>query len=366
MLKDHQLTVFLIFCQEHFSQFVNYWWINGEPREGLIEAERNSIPPIHPNSYSTHTLSSTTQDNKRRQRQQGQQQGMKLKGIVNTLLKKTPFQYQCITLSSRIHFAQHEEQQWLKLLFNAISHSLAVQHCSLLMTRAKPLKFHTNTSNPASQSWGKSGFKLSTHEITQRSQNKIKLLKPFKVFREYTICFFCWYWWEGNEQDLHMQMDIVPILGQLGSNVRQQTNKREQHSWRHTWCAVFSNHKSYKHTCWVSNCAWQNIYIAQIGQLRKHISCDQINIQWGKNERVAFIIKYEMCSIFLHFSAAEHWTKIHWATVAPSSLSKTELAATNIMQVKHYATNIIQQILCNEYYASQTARMILILAKTSL
>ena len=153
MLKDYKLTVFLIFCQEHFSQFVNYWWINGEPREGLIEAERNSIPPIHPNSYSTHTPSSTTQDNKRRQRQQGQQRRLRLKGIMNTLLKKTPFQHQCITLSSRIHFAQHEEQQWLKLLFNAISHSLAVQHCSLLMTRAKPLKFHTNTSNPASQSW---------------------------------------------------------------------------------------------------------------------------------------------------------------------------------------------------------------------
>ena len=177
MLKDRQLIVFLIFCQEHFSQFVNYWWINGEPREGLIEAERNSIPPIHPNSYSTHTLSSTTQDNKRRQRQQGQQQGLRLKGIVNTLLKKTPFQYQCITLSSRIHVAQHKEQiqrqQWLKLLFNAISHTLTlttVQHCSLLMTRARPLKFHTNSSNPASQSWGKSGFKLSTNKITQRSQ----------------------------------------------------------------------------------------------------------------------------------------------------------------------------------------------------
>ena len=142
MLKDHQLTVFLSFCQEHFSQFVNYWWINGEPREGLIEAERNSIPPIHPNSYSTHTPSSTTQDNKRRQRQQGQQQGLRLKGIVNTLLKKTPFQYQCITLSSRIHFAQHEEQiqrqQWLKLLFNAISHTLtSVQHCSLFNDQGK-------------------------------------------------------------------------------------------------------------------------------------------------------------------------------------------------------------------------------------
>ena len=154
-------------------------------------------------------------------------------------------------------------------------------------------------------------------------------------------------------------MDIVPILGQLGSNVRQQTNKREQHSWRHTWCAVFSNHMNYKHTCWVSNCAWQNIYIAQIGQLRKHISCDQINIQWGKNERVAFIIKYEMCGIFLHFSAAEHWTKVYWATVAPSFLSKTELAATNIMQqilCKSkclHDLNIMQQTLCKSNIMQQ-------------
>ena len=174
--------------------------------------------------------------------------------------------------------------------------------------------------------------------------------------------------------------------GQTWDN--KQTNKREQHSWRHTWCAVFSNHMNYKHTCWVSNCAWQNIYIAQIGQLRKHISCDQINIQWGKNERVAFVIEYEMCGIFLHFSAAEHWTKICWAPVAPSSLSKTELVATNIIQLILcksnclHDLNIMQQtlcnkyyasqnacmilILCNKYYASQSARMILILAKTSL
>ena len=209
---------------------------------------------------------------------------------------------------------------------------------SLWTSRAKPLKFHTNTSNPASQSWGKSGFKLSTHEITQRSQNKIKLLKPIKFLEStYTICFFCWYWWEGNEQDLHMQMDIVPILGQLGSNVRQQTNKREQHSWRHTWCAVFSNHMNYKHTCWVSNCAWQNIYIAQIGQLRKHISCDQINIQWGKNERVAFIIKNMKCvASFCIFQRLNIEQRPNGRQLTPSSLSKTELVETNI----------IQQILC--------------------
>ena len=171
MLKDRQLIVFLIFCQEHFSQFVNYWWINGEPREGLIEAERNSIPPIHPNSYSTHTPSSTTQDNKRRQRQQGQQQGLRLKGIVNTLLKKTPFQYQCITLSSRIHFAQHEEQiqrqRWLKLLFNAISNSHFEQGKTTQISR-KFFKSRITVMDSSCQ-----------HIKLLKEAKKIKLLKPF-------------------------------------------------------------------------------------------------------------------------------------------------------------------------------------------